>query len=132
VLLTEHYWWGDEASVSPVDLTLGWRLMSNQEILDGLRLTRQHRDYTFEARHDEFPASVRDIIAHSGNMHMVPSTDELASRLRAVNRGDLVDIRGYLVDIKFPNGGIWHSSLSRTDTGEGSCELVWVEDLGKL
>ena len=34
VLLTEHYWWGDDAAVSPVDLTLGWRLMSNQEVLD--------------------------------------------------------------------------------------------------
>ena len=30
VLLTSHYWWGREASVSPVDLTLGWRLMSTK------------------------------------------------------------------------------------------------------
>ena len=37
VLLTEHYWWGRDAEVSPVDLTLGWRLMSNQEVLDALR-----------------------------------------------------------------------------------------------
>src|SRR5260370_15221631 len=38
VLLTSHYWWGREASVSPVDLTLGWRLMFNQGGLDGLPL----------------------------------------------------------------------------------------------
>ena len=64
-------------------------------------------------------------------MHMVPSTAELAG-LRAIARCDLVDIRGYLVEIKFSNGGIWRSSLTRTDTGNGACELVWVDQLTKL
>jgi hypothetical protein len=132
VLLTAHYWWGDDAAVSPVDLTLGWRLMSNQEILDGLRLYSMHRAYTWTPRNGRLPASEPDIIAHSANMHMVPSTAELAGRLRAINRGDLVDIRGYLVEIKFPNGGVWRSSLTRTDTGNGACELVWVDELTKL
>jgi hypothetical protein len=132
VLLTAHYWWGDGAAVSPVDLALGWRLMSNQEILDGLRLYSLRRAYAWAPRDGRLPASEGDIISHSANMHMVPSTDELAGRLRAIDRGDLVDIRGYLVEIKLANGGIWRSSLSRTDTGNGACELVWVEELSKL
>jgi hypothetical protein len=66
----------------------------------------------------------------AANMHMVPSTAELAG-LRAIAR-DLVDIRGYLVEIKFPNGGTWRSSLPRTDTGNGARELVWVDELTKL
>jgi hypothetical protein len=132
VLLTEHYWWGRDAAVSPVDLTLGWRLMSNQEVLDGLHLYSMRRAYAWTARRGSLPASEADIIAHSANMHMVPSTGELAGRLGAIRRGDLVDIRGFLVEIKFPDGGTWRSSLSRTDTGNGACELVWVNDLSKL
>ena len=132
VLLTEHYWWGDGAAVSPVDLALGWRLMSNQEILDGLRLYSLRRAYAWAPRDGRLPASEGDIISHSANMHMVPSTDELAGRLRDLNRGDLVDIRGFLIEIKFPDGGTWRSSLTRTDTGNGACELVWVNDLTKL
>jgi hypothetical protein len=132
VLLTAHYWWGNEAAVSPVDLALGWRLMSNQEILDGLHLYSLRRAYAWAPRNGSLPASQEDIIAHSANMHMVPSTDELAGRLRAIARGDLVDIAGYLVEIKFPNGGRWTSSLTRADTGNGACELVWVEQLTKL
>jgi len=69
---------------------------------------------------------------HSANMHMVPSTDELAARLRAIKRGDLVDISGYLIEIKFADNGIWRSSLIRTDTGNGGCELVWVIGFKKL
>ena len=78
---------------------------------------------------DTFPFRIEEINAHAANMHMVPSTPELADRLRAINRGDLVDIRGYLVEIKFADGGIWRSSLTRTDTGNGACELVWVNDV---
>jgi hypothetical protein len=132
VLLTAHYWWGNDAAVSPVDLTLGWRLMSNQEILDRLHLYSMRRAYAWAPRNGRLPASEHDIIAHSANMHMVPSTAELADRLRAIQPGDLVDIRGYLVEIRFPNGGIWRSSLTRTDTGNGACELVWVDELTKL
>ncbi len=132
VLLTEHYGWGRDAAVSPVDLTLGWRLMSNQEILDGLHLYRMRRAYAWTARNDRLPATQEQITAHSANMHMVPSTEELAGRLRALSRGDLVDIRGYLIEIKFPDGGTWRSSLTRTDIGNGACELVWVNELSKL
>ncbi len=132
VLLTEHYWWGREAGISPVDLTLGWRLMSNQEILDGLDIYHLRRAYTWSPRKGRLPASAEDINAHAANMHMVPSTPELADRLGAINRGDLVDISGYLVEIKFADGGIWRSSLTRTDTGNGACELVWVNDVAKL
>jgi hypothetical protein len=132
VLLTEHYQWGRDAAVSPVDLTLGWRLMSNQDILDGLNIYRARRAYTWSARNGTLPAAEQDIIAHSANMHMVPSTPELADRLRTINRGDLVDIRGYLIELRFPDGGVWTSSLTRTDTGNGACELVWVNDVTKL
>jgi hypothetical protein len=132
VLLTEHYWWGREAGVSPVDLTLGWRIMSNQEILDGLRIYHMRRAYAWMPRDGRLPASEADISAHSANMHMVPSTPELADSLRAIHAGDLVDIRGYLIEIKFPDGGTWRSSLTRTDTGNGACELVWVDDVTKL
>jgi hypothetical protein len=78
------------------------------------------------------PASEQDINTHSANMHLVPSTPELADRLRAINPGDLVDIHGYLIELKFPDGAMWTSSLTRTDTGNGACELVWVNDLSKL
>jgi hypothetical protein len=132
VLLTDRYWYGMEASVSPVDLTLGWRLMSNQEILDGLHLYRMRRAFAWTGRNRSLPASPEAISAHSANMHMVPSTPDIEERLRALRRGELIDLRGYLVEIRFNNGGVWRSSLTREDIGNGACELVWVDELTKL
>jgi hypothetical protein len=62
-------------------------------------------------------------------MHMVPATPEIAQRLHDVNPADVIDLRGYLIQIDFPDGGVWRSSLTRTDSGNGACELVWVEAL---
>jgi hypothetical protein len=46
--------------------------------------------------------------------------------LTSVGAGKLIHLNGYLVEVHGPNGFNWRSSLSRTDTGAGSCELVWV------
>ena len=129
VLLTNHYYMGKEATVSPVDLTLGWRLMSNQEVLDQLRLEKLPRAYSWSWRNNKFPARVADIVEHSANMHMVPATDEIAKRLESIVQANVVSLRGYLVQINFSDGGVWRSSLTRKDSGNGACELVWVEDL---
>jgi hypothetical protein len=69
------------------------------------------------------------MITHLAQMHMIPSTDEIASRLGRVRPGQLVTVSGYLVDVRGANGFTWKTSLSRSDTGDGSCEVVWVESL---
>ena len=38
-------------------------------------------------------------------------------------------IGGYLVDVAGPGGFAWNTSLTRNDTGDGACEIVWVETL---
>jgi len=46
-----------------------------------------------------------------------------------VRVGDIVRLRGKLVDIDHPSGWHWRSSLRRDDTGGGSCEIVYLEDI---
>jgi hypothetical protein len=35
----------------------------------------------------------------------------------------------WLVDIRGPGGFSWNTSLRRDDTGNGACEIVYVEEL---
>jgi hypothetical protein len=49
--------------------------------------------------------------------------------LKKLRPGQIVTARGYLVDVRGPGGFTWNTSLSRTDTGAGACELFWVEAL---
>jgi len=38
-------------------------------------------------------------------------------------------MRGYLVNVTGPNGFNWNTSLRRDDTGNGACELFYVQAL---
>jgi hypothetical protein len=51
----------------------------------------------------------------------------VARRLKAARAGQLVHLKGMLVRADGKDGWHWVSSLSRTDTGDGSCEVIWVE-----
>ena len=129
VLMTERYWLGREARISPVDLTVGWRFMSDQAMLDRLEIYRGYRMFYWRPKSGGWPAPRADITAHVANMHIIPASDEIDARLKSIRPGNLVDLRGYLVLAEGQDGWSWRSSLSRTDEGPGACELVWAEEL---
>ena len=62
-------------------------------------------------------------------MHIVPSNDYVKHLLTKVRAGQIVHIKGQLIEAKKSNGWHWRSSLSREDTGNGACELMYVTEL---
>jgi len=125
VLSREDYSIGRESDFSPTDLALGWQRMRDDAVLSRLDITQSSRWYRYRWR-GEPPLSPTEIARSSANMHMIPSSPEVARALRAVRRNDTVHIDGWLVQVDAPDGWRWRSSLSRDDTGNGACELVYV------
>jgi len=129
VLMMERYWWGREADLSPLDLTLGWRRMSDQSVLEQIAFTRQRRAYCYRPKaSDKWPIPAAEIISHSANMHLIPATPEVDAELKSFHAGDVVLLAGQLVEVTAPDGWRWRSSLTRTDEGQGACELMWVKE----
>ena len=128
VLSRENYRWGSESDLSPIDLALGWGVMSDQAVLDRITITQGSRWYF--TRYD-LPAPISDqaIIKNSSNMHMVPANSWVLKKLKEIRHGDVVRLKGFLVDIDADSGFRWRTSLSRDDTGNGSCELFYVNDI---
>jgi len=127
VLHKEKYRFGREADLSPIDLALGWGAMSDQEVLDQLEITQHSRWYYWRAK--ALPVSRKVITSSSANMHMIPVNDELEELLDTLKPGHIIEISGYLVAVRGDDGWTWRSSLTRTDVGNGACEIVWVESL---
>lgn len=127
VLGAEHYRLGREAEISPVDLALGWGAMSDSAVIERIDISQSNRFYFWRTM--AFPIPRQEIETHSANMHMIPANAAIARRLKAVRPGQIVRLRGYLVAVSAADGWHWRSSLTRNDTGNGSCELVWVESL---
>ncbi len=127
VLSTEHYSFGRAADLAPVDLVLGWGPMSDEAVLSKIDITQSNRFYYWHV--DAFPIPRRDIETNSANMHIIPADSAIEKKLKSVRAGQKIKLKGYLVEAKAQDGWHWRSSLSRTDTGAGACELVYAKVL---
>ncbi|MGI9278881.1 MAG: hypothetical protein ACR2PX_04520 [Endozoicomonas sp.] len=127
VLGTEYYYAGREADLSPMDLALGWGSMSDSSVLDLVDISQRNRFYYWRVQ--QFPIPREQIETSSANMHMIPSSPEIKDLLSSLRVGQVVTLKGRLVEVSGQGGWQWKSSLSRDDTGKGACELLWVESV---
>ena len=73
------------------------------------------------------------------NNHLLVDNQVLEKRIRSILRGDQVRISGLLVSLKAVNTSqndtfnppymTWKSSVTRTDSGAGACEVIYVQDV---
>jgi len=61
------------------------------------------------------------------NNHLISDDDFIRRQVRKVQIGDQIRVRGYLASYSNPDGGKRGTSTTRTDTGDGACETVFVE-----
>jgi len=125
VLSRKNYRYGREAELSPVDLALGWGKMSDESVVDFIRISQSGRWYRW--RVEEFPIPKREIETHSANMHIIPADKDIKKKLSRVRKGDIIKLKGSLVRVDAKDGWHWVSSLTRTDAGGHACEVIWVE-----
>jgi hypothetical protein len=67
------------------------------------------------------------------NNHLIPATPAVAAAIRAIRVGDQIQMKGLLVDYTVSRDGrqifTRRTSLTRKDTGNGACEILYVTDL---
>lgn len=128
VLSSERYYLGWGADVAPLDLALGWGEMSDPGVDEVLDWGQGFRWYTWSwKKASSFTNG--DVAPQSANVHVVPASQNLKRALLALDAGDIVQLQGFLVDIRGPEGQHWRSSLTRADRGGGSCELLYTTEL---
>ena len=128
VLSTRNYYLHRESDLSPVDLALGWGPMSDQAIVDRMNISQSARWYRFDYQLPA-PLASGEMIRNSSNMHMIPAAKRVRKKLKQLRHGDVVTLRGYLVDVDHDSGWAWRTSMTREDTGAGACEIVYVESI---
>lgn len=127
VLSRADYRFDDGASLSPMDLALGWGRMSDSAVLEQIDISQSVRYYSW--RVSEFPIPRQEIERSSANTHLIPANARVLEQLRQIAQGHVVELSGYLVAAERDDGFIWRSSLTRNDTGAGACELLLVEEV---
>lgn len=123
-------------SVFPVDLCLTWgdNLINKSYQEKQLSFSQDSRFCFYKWRGET--AINPDLIS---NNHLIASDAKILSVINKIKAGDQVLISGYLVDVQAnkagkvsdydPDSFNLKSSLTRTDTGAGACEIIYVNDI---
>jgi hypothetical protein len=119
-------------AVLPMDLALAWGPVADPEVLRHMKfhLSRRYVSWWHDGTPGGPPTQV--IQSHVANHHLVPAGDDVARDLDRVRVGDLVTLRGKLVDVEIVDRSgkkvfASRTSLVRDDVGSGACEQLWVE-----
>jgi len=120
---TERYRWGASGALIPWDFVLAWGAVAKEPAWSHVSYLQTGRFYNWRCDDTLDPGYVA---SHSANTHLIPASGRIAFALAHARRGDLVRLEGDLVDVEGPGGFVWKTSLTRTDTGPGACETLYV------
>lgn len=114
-----------EGRLSPLDLALGWGALADGKMAGQISVTQRERAYFWQC--EQLPMPAEKISQLSANMHIIPADQEVTRFLETLMPGQKVSLRGKLVNVSGPDNWRWVTSQTRNDTGDGACEVFYVE-----
>jgi len=126
---------GEHASkeFAPYDFILAWGKVATDDLRGKVKFRHGNRWYEYWVKPDS-PLSIKYIGQHTSNHHLFYANDDLKKAAARLKKGDIIELTGYLINFSGTADGQpmnWNSSLSRTDTGGGACEIMYVLSLRK-
>jgi hypothetical protein len=129
ILSREDYHLDPLSDLIPEDLALGWGPMSDNRVLSAFKITQGARFYSWMPKQHDLPITRQAVIEHSANTHVIPADAVTRHQLERLRVGEIVHLTGFLVDGLRDDGAYIHTSLTRSDSGPGACEVVLVEQV---
>jgi hypothetical protein len=75
------------------------------------------------------PIPRQALIEHSANTHVIPADAVVTRKLKRLLVGQVVHLTGCLVNGVRDDGAYISTSLTRSDSRPGSCEVMLVEEV---
>lgn len=128
LLHRESYHTRWNSKLSPCDVAIAWGPLAMNGLWKEVHWSQSGRWYWWRYGSD-FNYDNAFIARYSSNNHIIPATDNVKRALSQLKKGRKVELKGLLVYVEGKKGERkvwWHSSLSRTDRGNGSCEVLYL------
>ena len=125
-----HKEWNDKLNVT--DLCVVWGENVRSGAYQDISFSSGQFTCNYQTSSDEAWAAF-DTSAISNN-HLLAADPALASKMRDIRIGDQIHFSGYLAEYSHNHGFPFKRGTStvRTDSGNGACETVYVEDFEVL
>ena len=120
-----HDQWKDFVNVK--DLCVLWGSNVQTEVYKDMRFTSDSWTCTYYWPNHEVGAKFNHTCL--SNNHLLSHDESVTKSLLKTSRGDQIHLRGYLAEYSHSNGDFRRgTSTRRTDTGNGACETIYVEE----
>lgn len=116
-----------QADFAPLDLLVAWGDLSDPNVDQWITWRQFSRQGSFRWS-GSIPYTWDYINSHAANIHVIPATENLEKALIDLDKNENALMAGLLVDVRSNQVSI-DTSLTRTDTGLGACEIYYVERL---
>lgn len=116
----------NDDKVSPMDICVAWGELAAES---NISYTQSGRfcspELIGELKNRENYRGGLSAYKHSNN-HIIPANNSILRALNTIRVGDKITLKGFLVNV---DGRYWRTSLSRYDTGDGACEIIYVTEV---
>lgn len=118
-----HERWNDYINVADVCVVWG----ANASELDLNRFDFWNLEFTCYVQTNDLQAWQRFDQDALANNHLLTTDPQVKAVIDDLRVGDIVHLRGHLVEYEQPGGYLRGTSTTRTDRGNGACETLHVE-----
>jgi hypothetical protein len=130
----EKYSSWDIAQIIPYDLALVWGDFAVKENLEGVDYGQRLRHVSYSYSYDRISLSDEYMSSHISNNHVIPANEDVYQKIKRAKINRRIYLKGYLVRAYIPMGengnlSVLDSSMIRTDSGDGACEIIYVEEV---
>ena len=127
---------GLDSRLVPRDIALAWGKVAEYNTRIDFNWSQSGRFCRFELHGDDYRNACQycpNYECEASNNHLIACDSSIRSKIKKIRRGDHVRIKGYLVNLRAVTSDgktyYWNSSTSRSDTGNGACELIYVTSI---
>ena len=131
VLSVRNYYDDWQAEIVPTDLALGWGSVADPNLNHDISFNQSGRWYYYYID-PKAELSQEYVINHSSNHHIIPASEAIKKAVKNLKEGKKIRMDGYLVGLIYTMADGNYtitSSLTRADSGDGSCEVMYATKL---
>lgn len=120
-----HRAWGDHLNIA--DLCVVWSDTAFSPLLNKIEFW--NGQFTCFTRTNNMNAWALFKGHQLSNNHLITESSYLRDKIKEIQIGDQIQIKGWLATYQNDRGNKRGTSITRTDTGNGACETIYVNEI---
>ncbi|MDC9724457.1 MAG: hypothetical protein PSN44_00855 [Gammaproteobacteria bacterium] len=117
-----HKLWGDHINVA--DVCVVWKEFAASPYLNKMDFWNGQFTCMVSAPNNKIWANFNG--SQLSNNHLISDNEFIRQSIQDIKVGDQIHIKGWLSNYSNDNGGTRRTSIVRTDSGNGACETIFV------